>query len=631
MDSDQELYNELYKLRQRLKEQGRLKNGRAPVVCTEDALHEITRLKPQKIGDLYAVSGLGKTFIEQYGDSFIKIISKYVPSTNGIEMNESVLNTLKELKKKLVNINRRNRLLYMPRIANKYAFDLFDTPISSDLNGVLFGNAKSIVLCDTNEQSSSQGQSGADKYRKLVQLIREVNKDAREKGQYDLYIAYPFVQGRMRGENFDVKAPLVLFPVTLERTARYIKLRLDESRDVMFNSTLILAHQKFNNINRRWPDEVVIDKMSSETFDSQVLSFYEKNGLEITDDGNELSRFIQYHANEFPKYRSGELHLVRNIILGKFPIYSSSIQRDFDKIIDENKINSLVNDLLIESEDIDYYTDSYAGEDEIRIENKPLRISEQHLTYINELNSAQEKVLVAIKKLGELVMHGPPGTGKSQTITSLIAEFISEGKTVLMVSEKKTALDVVYSRLGDLSKYALLIDDVGNKDLFYQQLEHIINTDNKPSFQNDVSPFSSLAVVSRFIDDKITQLENIANKLYTVGIFGIEPYKLYLMNHKIDIATEKYKTITSTIPASLYSILYQEVETLHNTFADDFLSEELDKYGNYLENFPWLAEIKQDLSDYEIIQFMEKLDTLVKLREEWKAKTGLIDCLPKEN
>ena len=44
-------------------------------------------------------------------------------------------------------------------------------------------------------------------------------------------------------------------------------------------------------------------------------------------------------------------------------------------------------------------------------------------------------------------MDGPPGTGKSQTIANIIAELIGNGKTVLFVSEKAAALDVVYKRL----------------------------------------------------------------------------------------------------------------------------------------------------------------------------------------
>jgi DNA replication protein DnaC len=46
-----------------------------------------------------------------------------------------------------------------------------------------------------------------------------------------------------------------------------------------------------------------------------------------------------------------------------------------------------------------------------------------------------------------LVIQGPPGTGKSQTITNLIAEALGRGKTVLFVSEKMAALEVVKRRL----------------------------------------------------------------------------------------------------------------------------------------------------------------------------------------
>jgi hypothetical protein len=45
------------------------------------------------------------------------------------------------------------------------------------------------------------------------------------------------------------------------------------------------------------------------------------------------------------------------------------------------------------------------------------------------------------------VLHGPPGTGKSQTITNLIAHNLAHGRKVLFVSEKKAALDVVHRRL----------------------------------------------------------------------------------------------------------------------------------------------------------------------------------------
>lgn len=49
-----------------------------------------------------------------------------------------------------------------------------------------------------------------------------------------------------------------------------------------------------------------------------------------------------------------------------------------------------------------------------------------------------------------LVIEGPPGTGKSQTITNLIAAALHEGKSVLFVAEKATALEIVQRRLAEV-------------------------------------------------------------------------------------------------------------------------------------------------------------------------------------
>ena len=46
-------------------------------------------------------------------------------------------------------------------------------------------------------------------------------------------------------------------------------------------------------------------------------------------------------------------------------------------------------------------------------------------------------------------MSSSTGTGKSQTITNLISELISKRKTVLFVSEKMAALEVVKRRLDE--------------------------------------------------------------------------------------------------------------------------------------------------------------------------------------
>ncbi|GAB3382576.1 DUF4011 domain-containing anti-phage protein Hhe [Azotobacter armeniacus] len=66
---------------------------------------------------------------------------------------------------------------------------------------------------------------------------------------------------------------------------------------------------------------------------------------------------------------------------------------------------------------------------------------------IDDADSSQHSALVDVIRGDDLVIEGPPGTGKSQTITNLIAASLAQGKKVLFVAEKRAALEVVKNRL----------------------------------------------------------------------------------------------------------------------------------------------------------------------------------------
>lgn len=68
---------------------------------------------------------------------------------------------------------------------------------------------------------------------------------------------------------------------------------------------------------------------------------------------------------------------------------------------------------------------------------------------ILDCDSSQLEAIAAARKGVSFVLDGPPGTGKSQTIANIIAEALAVGRTVLFVSEKSAALDVVKRRLDE--------------------------------------------------------------------------------------------------------------------------------------------------------------------------------------
>ena len=64
-----------------------------------------------------------------------------------------------------------------------------------------------------------------------------------------------------------------------------------------------------------------------------------------------------------------------------------------------------------------------------------------------DADSSQLRAIAGGARGHDLVLEGPPGTGKSQTITNLIAQALGDGKSVLFVAEKMAALEVVHPRL----------------------------------------------------------------------------------------------------------------------------------------------------------------------------------------
>ena len=619
----QGLTEALTALRRRLKEREKQSTGRTPVICTDQSIREMVRLMPRKASDFYSIPDIGPAFVEKYAQDFLRVLAEYNGDGAGAHMSLKVETTLRELSKKLININKNNRMLFLPRLSPKYAVDLFDAEGSYNPLEILFDAKGPVTIADVSSQDLPRTSPARERYRNLIGLIRETIRDMRDKGQNDLYIGYPFVQGNLVNGEFGIRAPLCLFPVTLDRSTANITVEIDQTRDVIYNGTLILAHDKFNSLTNPLPD-CTVEEANSDNFLQELLNFYSDNDIRIEYDSNELKKFTEYPGDSFPHYARGTLKLVHNIVIGKFPAYSNSIQRDFDEILDKGLVNKLVADLVSEYGETDFYSDNVSEELEINHpDKKQAGISESSLVYINALNSAQEAVLHAAETMDELVVEGPPGTGKSQTITSLITQFVNEGKTVLMVSEKKTALDVVYSRLGNLSRYAMMMDDSTNKNLFYSQLEKLLysNDANAPMQAPDLSALSAE------IDADVATLEVIADKLFTPGAFGVEPYRLYMENRRINLQNREqiktYKTIRTMMTDELLELKYDEIAAIHKKFENGQLTDSLDLYQLTIERYPWFLKMKDTLSNYDLILLSDSIDDLILKVDEWRNQSFL--------
>lgn len=100
-----------------------------------------------------------------------------------------------------------------------------------------------------------------------------------------------------------------------------------------------------------------------------------------------------------------------------------------------------------------------------------------------DADSSQQSAILAAKNGASAVIEGPPGTGKSQTIANIIAECMSEGKTVLFVAEKAAALEVVKRRLEavELGRFVLeLHSRKASKRAVLEDLQRSLVADDGP-------------------------------------------------------------------------------------------------------------------------------------------------------
>ena len=101
-----------------------------------------------------------------------------------------------------------------------------------------------------------------------------------------------------------------------------------------------------------------------------------------------------------------------------------------------------------------------------------------------DADSSQFLALMKVAAGKNVALEGPPGSGKSQTIVNAIANAISQGKRVLFVAQKTTALEVVFSRLHSLGLSTLILPLMGEKSSsseFYTALSKRVEIKPKAS------------------------------------------------------------------------------------------------------------------------------------------------------
>lgn len=431
---------------------------------------------------------------------------------------------LEKLRDQLSDLSKRNRSLRLLRLYDKWSFDLSklndlqETKCATAENIVnhILHNKDSIFLLS---RSSMEEEAIRASYQ-LTSLYRNVISIKEQTGVEDLYVGYPFISGKMADGTF-IQAPVFLFPVRLVRQDNREPgwlLHIESKEEVLLNRTLLLAFQKYNNL--KIDEEILEDakEMPKDNFQQWTSELFQRYGIDLYWAKRKIMPLHQYRQKQLPNPPDNFLAITPYCILGYFSQGNTSLLKDYDELIERYEQDpdlGLVNELLQEEVNNEW----------MEVDLDP--IDEKECYDVTDLDASQEEALINTYYQKGLVIHGPPGTGKSQLIVNLIATAMARNEKILVVCQKRAALDVVYQRLEmlGLSDQVALVHDVnGDRKSLYQKINTILKQKRTTNIEDKEQEYEKIC---KDLDQKKEYFAQVAKGIGNKHSFGLTGYELY--------------------------------------------------------------------------------------------------------
>jgi very-short-patch-repair endonuclease len=405
----------------------------------------------------------------------------------------------------LLDLSTRNRLLNLPlRTTNLRTLEIVDEKAAEVFRLLNDGKAMTFlpgVEVDVDRPFELIGPQPEDRHpaarhvdlklqtklasENLQKRLFDIWYDARtleqEQGVNILYLAL----GLLRWYDDDTSdtprhAPLVLLPVVLDRSNATEKFRLKGRGEPPSPNLSLQARMRadFGLTIEDFPDE---DEVDLRAYAARVAAAV--------------------------KPHSRWQVLPDAMVLGFFSFAKFLMYRDLDpqtwpkdaEIDDHPLIRALLHDgfapdapLVAEDDDIDVV------------------LPPAERMHVVDADGSQTVAIAEAVARRSLVVKGPPGTGKSQTITNIIATAVARGKKVLFVAEKMAALDVVHRRLRQAGLGPLALELHSNKISKRTVLEELKRTKEAAAV-----PMPDDAGLIGQLDDSTRVLNAFAGRLHT--------------------------------------------------------------------------------------------------------------------
>ncbi|MCL5958756.1 MAG: DUF3320 domain-containing protein [Chloroflexi bacterium] len=334
--------------------------------------------------------------------------------------------------------------------------------------------------------------------KRLFYINQQARSALEEQGYTILYLALGFLKWTESPDSTQWRyAPLITVPVELDRT------------------------QVGKSFTLSWTGEDILTNISLQArLLEEVIKLPD---FEMPDDKVGINQFFQ--AVKAATSARLKWQVVPDIFLAFFSFTKFVMYKDLDpkgwpdgmSPTDHPLVKDLLNPVTNEQPS--------EGFSELEVDQK---LAYRDLYHVVDADPSQIAVIEDVKAGRNLVVEGPPGTGKSQTITNVVAELLASGKTVLFVSEKMAALEVVKSRLDGvgLGNFCLeLHSRKSNKKKVLEELQRTLSSGPPTTISMDgtIDELESLR----------TELNDYARALREpVGAAEYSPFALFGMKEK---------------------------------------------------------------------------------------------------
>ncbi|XVV05769.1 DUF3320 domain-containing protein [Actinosynnema sp. CA-248983] len=323
----------------------------------------------------------------------------------------------------LINMSRRNRLLYFKhtKAASLEIVRPSATEVLQQLNrnrdwGFHLPSGEPGARGRASSELEVDGKDAVQIEKALRLMERKSNQEFIDRGVWVLYLGVGMVQWIEAAGEAPTSSPLLLLPVTISRNSLREPFRLRRSDDdAVVNPALTVKFR--SDFDLALPTAEDYDELEFEALLADVGSLVAaKPGWSVED----------------------------RVVMSTFTFQKEAMYRD---LLDNEALlaaDPLIQLLALGPDAPSAGTFDFDAVPEERLDHEAVP---EDLVSVRDADASQRACIIAARQGRSFVMDGPPGSGKSQTITNIIAELMHAGKSVLFVSEKAAALDVVYNRL----------------------------------------------------------------------------------------------------------------------------------------------------------------------------------------